>query len=114
MGFLVNTGVDDPDIVGLWNSKDKYGEKFSFRIERQAAGGYEYVGKLVTLSDLLRNLGFKVGEVNNKFNKDKPGQFSGQELWRDSNGNFWWQSITVWIEGDDMLNSKKEVIATRG
>ena len=114
LGFIVNTGVDDPDIVGLWNSKDKYGEKFSFRIERQAGGGYEYVGKLVTLSPLLKNLGFKVGEVNNKFNKDKPGQFSGQELWRDSNGGVWWQSITVWIEGNNMLNSKKEVIATRG
>lgn len=47
------------DIVGLHGLSRKFPDKSSILVERKNAGGYEFIGKMVTLSDKQINLKFR-------------------------------------------------------
>jgi hypothetical protein len=113
MGFIVSAGVDVNDIVGLW----KFPDNSSVSVERRASGNFEYVGKMVTLTEKQKALGFKVGEEVWWLKKDMPGQFSGEVLWKATDSPPWHAYWKVWINGNNMLDGPAptgKVIGTRG
>jgi hypothetical protein len=57
-GLAFTVTVSDDDIVGLW----KFSDGSSVRVDRQVGVGYEYVGRMVTLTEKQKALGFKAGE----------------------------------------------------
>jgi hypothetical protein len=102
----------ESNIVGLHDIPWKFPDKSSIKVEWKNVGGYEFIGKMVTLSDKQKNVGFKVGDEVWWLNKGAC-QYSGQVAWRDSSGGYWKQGLTVRIEGDEMLDPYGIVIGTR-
>lgn len=95
------------EILGLWKFLDPYSINVGYGDDLT-----KFVGKLVTLTEKQERLKFKVGEEVWWLNRETC-QFSGQVAWRDSYGNYWKESLTVRIEGDQMFDSNGKVIGTR-